>query len=329
MDNLRFALVTADSVNGVKLQMNGEFDDCTSFLNWLMIWDGVLYSFETMEKDFSPLFNYDVVMFSGQPSYLTTIIKIANALKGKVVTMFLPEGDVSLYDQHGINSFSPTIYEAWNSVDILAIMEEDKVSYYKSLTSSLVKFIHVPIDKKMEEGIFRTPNYKKTEHILVYGDNNPNGVLTAIAVSKMIDRPIKTVCIDIGKVKRLRELFGLRIGAAFTKIAQYPFLRLLGSCWLHIYPTRWIGSSRESIACAVARTPCIGSNRSHTQNRLFPKLSCDPYDVDKMVELGKRLYSDLEFYDEVVNYAWDNVGFYNMEVTKKRFMDAYEEVKND
>ena len=323
----RFALVTADSANCVKFKMNGERDDCTGFMNWLSVWDGILFSFDEMKKDFSILNNFEVVMFSGHPYYLSLITTMALALKGKVVTIFLPEGDVSQYDKYGINSFASEVYEAWNAVDVIASMEEDKIPYYKSLTDSLVKFIHVPLDEKMERGLFRVANADKTEHILIYGDNNANAPLTAIAVSRLLDKPIHVVCIDEVKVDKIKKLWGVKIDYVLGKMAQYPFLRLLGKCWLHIYPTRWIGSSRESIACAVARTPCIGTDRSHTQRRLFPKLSCDPYDIEKMVALGKRLYTDLEFYDEIVNYAWDNVNFYNLENTKKRFIEAYEEAK--
>ena len=325
---MKFALVTADSANNVKFKMNGESDDCTGFMNWISIWDGVLYSFQEMRKDCSVLFNYDCVMFSGNPAYIQDLVDIAIKLKGKVVTMFLPEGDVSLYDQYGINSFSRVIYDAWNSCDILASMEEDKISYYSILTKSLVKFIHVPIDNRMEIGEFRTSNQRKTSEIMIYGDNNPNCPITAFGIAGKLNKPVFSVCIDPIKLQQISELFDVKIPTQTSKLGQYPFLRMLGRCWISIYPTRWIGSSRQSIACAVARTPCIGTDRSHTQRRLFPKLACDIYDVNKMIDLANRLYNDLQFYDEVVDYAWDQVKFYNMENTKKRFMDAYNEIRD-
>ena len=77
-------------------------------------------------------------LFSGHPGHLVDIVRMATALKGKVVTMFLPEGDISQYDLYGINSFNPVVYDAWNAVDVLLSMEEDKIDYYEALTSSLV-----------------------------------------------------------------------------------------------------------------------------------------------------------------------------------------------
>ena len=319
---MKFAMITGDKANNVFLKLNGERDDCTSFMSWLEIWQGVHYSFDEMNKDSSMLLDYDVVMFSGNPGYFKHMENILLNIKGKVKTIFLPEGDISLYHQYGINSFHPLIYELWDMIDVIFSMEEDKISYYESLTDTPTRFVHVPIDEKMASGEFRTPNYAKTDSILIYGDNNPNCPLTVVGVAKKIKKPLITVCVEEKKVDQIRNHFKVEILRNYNKISQYNFLRLLGRCWLHIYPTRWIGSAREPIACAVARTPCIGSDKSHTQRRLFPKLACDIYDIDRMCELAERLYKDLDFYDEIVNFAWDNVSFYNLENTKKRFMEA-------
>lgn len=327
MNNFKFALVTADKANSIKIKMRGDRDDCTGFMNWLDIWDGVHYSFDAMKNDFSPLFNYDCVMMSGHPYYLSEIITISSALKGKAVTIFLPEGDVSQYDLSGINSFNPTYYKALRSIDIVAIMEEDKVPFYSLLTSSLVRFIHVPIDARMAEGKFFIPRERKDKYILVYGDNNPNCPTTVFALAAKLDKPIVTVVVSPELLTDIRQTFNVTVNFTFGKLGQYPFLELLGKSRIHIYPTRWIGSAREPIACAVAGTPCIGSDRSHTQRRLFPKLACDIYDVTKMLELANKLYNDNAFYDEIVGYAWKQLPFYNMENTKKRFTDAYEEVR--
>ncbi len=327
MGNFKFALVTADPANSVKLSWNYDRDDCTGFMSWLTIWDGVLYSFEAMKKDFSILYEYDCVMFSGHPSYLTEIDTISTALKGKVVTMFLPEGDISQYDLLGINSFNTEIYKSWNAVDIIASMEEDKTAYYSLFTDSLIRFIHVPIDENMSNGKFKVPMEQKSQNILVYGDNNPNCPMTAIAIAKRINRPLVTICIEPQKVLQIKDFFNVNVEYIGSKLGQYPYLRILGRCYLNIYPTRWIGSSRQSIACAIVGTPCIGSDRSHTQRRLFPKLACDIYDVDKMTDLSLKLYRDKDFYNEVVNYAWEHLPFYNTENTKKRFMDAYTEIR--
>lgn len=327
MQDIKLAIVTSDHRSNVKFSLNGEKDDCTSFLSWLSIWDGTLFSYEAIKNDWQVLFDYDCVMFSGNPNNLEDITKIATCLKGRVVTMFLPEGDVQLYDQNGINSFDMRIYQAFRSVDIIFAMEEDKISYYQNLTDSLVKFIHVPIDERMSAGEFRVPIDVKGDYVVVYGDNNPNCPITVFGMLKKLVRPAITVCISPEKVVSLSTLFNVSITSCKQKLSHYSFLRLLARSWVHFYPTRWIGSAREPIACAVAGTPCIGSDRSHTQRRLFPELACDIYDVEKMEKLARKLYEDKGYYKEIVKYAVDQLHFYGMQETKERFYNAYTEVK--
>lgn len=328
MNDLKLAIVTSDHRNNVKFSLNGEKDDCTSFLSWLSIWDGTHYSYEAMQKNFSILYNYDCVMFSGNPGHIEDITKIATMLKGKVVTMFVPEGDIQLYDIYGINSFDIRIYKALQSVDIIFSMEEDKINYYQNLTNSLVKFIHVPIDERMMSNEFSVPIELKGDYVVVYGDNNPNCPITVFGMLKKLKRPVVTVCITPEKVADLKTLFNVEITSCLNKLGTYSFLRLLARSWVHFYPTRWIGSARESIACAVAGTPCIGSDKSHTQKRLFPELACDIYDVQKMETLAQKLYEDKLYYKQIIDYAKKQLDFYGVPKAKERFYNAYLEAKS-
>ena len=318
----KFALVTADTRNSCTIKFNGNVSDCTSFMSWQHIWNGAHFSYDAMAKDSSPLLDFKVVMFSGNPGYFTQLYNILNRLNNKVLAIFLPEGDISLYDEKGIISFNKIIYDIWNKINVIFSMEEDKIPYYNLLTKTPAVFVHVPIDATMDSGIFRCDVENKKEHILVYGDNNPNCPITVYGIAGRLQKPLSAVCIDKFKTADLDMLFGTNTIGNFPKVGQYVYLQILGKSYVHFYPTRWIGSAREQISCAVVGTPCVGSDRSHTQRRLFPKLACDIYDINRMVILGKHLYEDLDFYKEIVDYAWKEVHFYNMENTKKRFLDA-------
>lgn len=319
----KVALVTADTSNDVYFELNGETCDSTGLFNWLKIWKGRHYSYDEMGKDCSPLEKYLAVILSGHPGFQNEILSILNKLKGKVITMWLPEGDARLYDRYGIGSFSPKIYESWNLSDVLMIYEEDKVGYYSGLTDTPVKFVHVPIDERMERGEFRVLRKDKLDYILVYGDNNPNCPVTVFGCVKKLNKDIIGVLIGNERVEQIEKLFEVRVRHSFGKLGQYPFLRLLGKSQVHIYPTRWVGTAREPISCASVGTPCIGSDKSHTMKRLWPDLMCDVYDIDMMVELANRLYKESDFYEYVCDKAWENIVFYNMENTKRRFMEAF------
>lgn len=319
LDNV--AIVTAGNVNNVGIRLHGETGDSTSYYIWSNIWRGYHYSFSEMKKDCSILTKYKFVLVSGDDSYLDTILKICEFLRGETVVAFLPEGDISLYDQLGINSFNGKIYEVFNAVDVIFSFEEDKIPYYSYLTDTPAVFVHVPLDNKMEEGFFKVPIESKSDNIVVYGDNNPNCPITACVIAKRLKKPVRTVCIKQEHVEKIKKLLGVDIEVSFAgKLSQYNFHRLLGNSWVHIYPTRWIGSAREQIACAAVGTPCIGSDKSHTQKRLFPGLATDIYDVEKMTKLASMLYEDKGFYREVTEYAWNNLSFYNLKNTKERFI---------
>lgn len=323
---MRFALITQDTNHAARFVINPQTGDATGFMNWVDVWQGWHFSFDKTMEDISFLRNFDVVMFSGNPYNFRHIIEIANYLKDTdCVTMFYPEGSAQLYD-NSINGFSPEIYEAWNACDVMSIAEEDKILYYSSFIRSdtIVRFIHVPMRPEMESMAFFVPlAHKVPFSSLVYGDNNPNHPMIAIAASAMRGLDVIAVDCDRGKAGAIHAMFPQTRFAHYHKMGQYPFLSLLGRCFVSFYPTEWIGTARHQISCAVAGTPCIGNHDSHTQKRLFPKLGCDIYDVGRMAEIFDELLEP-ENYNHVAEYARREVQFYSLENTKRRFMEAVE-----
>lgn len=324
---MRFALVSQDPAHGAQFRINPNEGDATGFMNWVDVWKGYHFSFGKLREDKSILRQFDVVMFSGNPHNFQDIIDICEFLKPyKVVTIFYPEGSAQLYD-NTINSFSPIIYEAWNACDIFSVAEEDKLDYYRAFLSSgtIARFIHVPMREEMDAGIFFTPQNLKDKNVaLVYGDNNPNHPLIAIAAATSRHLDIVAVDADRGKAAGLQKVFPNTRFAHYPKLGAYPFLALMSRCFVSFYPTEWIGTARHQISCAVTGTPCIGNHDSHTQRRLFPTLGCDIYNVRMMGDYFDRLRKP-EYYDQVADYAREQVQFYSLGNTKARFMSAVNE----
>lgn len=325
---MKFAMVSTHGIHKARFKLNCETGDCTSFLSLLNLLNGFHFSFEELRKeDPSYLREFDVVMFDGHPSYIVDIISLARMLKdSNALSMFYPEGSTQLYD-NSIRGFHKEYYEAWNACDILSIVEEDKVSYYKNFVSSetLVKFIHVPVTKDMESGAFLLPRHQKKNVVLVYGDNNPNHPLIAMSCARRIGAEVIAVEIGAENIMRIKEILpGMKV-YEMPKLSQSQFLRHLAMTKVHFYPTEWIGTAREQIACATVGTPCVGNHDSHTQRRLWPDLGCDIYDVDRMDELARKLYSDEDFYQTQVRRAFDRLSFYGEESVRRRFFEAYEQ----
>lgn len=321
---MKLALITADKGHGVQFKAFGG-SDTTSFMNWAAIWGGFHFSFYSLgeDADLSFLRDFDVVMFSGNLLFITSIIRIAKYLKdSNAITVFFPEGSTQLYD-NSINGFHPEYYEAWNACDILASVEEDKTGYYESFVTkdTLVRFIHVPISPAMEQGQFYVPRQDKDRNLaVIYGDNNPNHPLIALACAQRLG--MNVVAVDLREAEIKRAVPQVNIIQKIGKTGQDHYLRLLGKSFIHFYPTEWIGTAREQISCAVTGTPCIGNEDSHTQQRLWPALSSPIYDIDWMVSLAEKLNEDQKFYDGCVKQAYESAKFYSLETTKKRFVDA-------
>lgn len=326
---MKFALITADPSHQKSFVLNPETDDATGFMQWIGLWRGIHLSYKAIrEEDKSYLKQFDVVMMSGHLNHIQDIIDIAKYLKdSNTVTMFYPEGSTQLYD-NSVNGYHYEYYEAWNACDILSIVEEDKAEYYRKFVTeeTLVRFIHVPITMEMSSSLFfKTKKEKQPHSMVVYGDNNPNHPLIALACANHTGYSVDGVELRDKDFSRTFPKLQIR---HYPKLGQFPYLRLLQNSYLNIYPTEWIGSARQQIACAVVGTPCIGSRDSHTQQRLFPDLTTNIYDVERIISLMWELENTTGFYKKVADYARAKLEFYDMGHTLRRFVSAVRVVQD-
>lgn len=334
---MKFALITADKSHHSKFILNGNSDDATSFLQWVSIFDGVHLSYEALrQEDNAYLKEFDVVMMSGHPGHLEDIRRIASFLKdSQTITMFYPEGSTQLYE-NSINGFHTEYYAALNACDVVSIAEEDKRPYYEAFVSeeTLVRFVHVPITFEMASSVFFVPRYQKAKiEVLVYGDNNPNHPLIAIAAAERLRKMYENIhdVRVLGCETRGKDIWKVFPDLPFmeiTKLGLYPFLRRLGRTFVHFYPTEWIGTARQQIACAAVGTPCIGNRDSHTQQRLWPALGTRIHDVDHMVGLASELVKSDTLYAECVAHARNQLAYYDIGTTISRFMEAVNEARH-
>src|SRR3990167_2737139 len=327
---MKFALISSDPHNAVQFKINPEQGDATSFMNWVDVWKGYHFFYEDVKKDMSFLKEYDDVMMSGNPYYMTLITDIAKFLKdSNTVTIYYPEGSLQLYD-NSINGFHKEYYDTWNACDVVSSAEEDKIPYYKSFIrgDTIVRFIHVPLREQMESGEFFIPiSNKDKKTCVIYGDNNPNHPMVALACAAKLGINVIGVDIDRGKMDAIKNYFPNTSFKLYDKLPTYPFLRILGRTAIHFYPTEWIGTARQQISCAVSGTICIGNRDSHTQKRLFPGLGYDIYDIDGMVSIAKSILQNDNLYHYLSVEAFNSAKFYSEGNTKARFEEAVESAR--
>lgn len=326
---MKFAIVSTHDAHGVGIRLDCAKDDCTSFLSWLHYFESAHFNYARLREDGDEILKqFDLVMMSGHPSFITDIIRIGNFLKTtKTISMFYPEGSTQLYD-NSIRGFHPEYYEAWRACDILSMAEEDKKSYYEAFVTpkTIVRFIHVPTSPGMAEGLYFLERHMKANRVVIYGDNNPNHPTIVAACAR--DLGLGITAIEFGKSEIERAINGVII-RRLPKLPQNAFLLELSRSVLHFYPTEWIGTARQVISCAAVGTPCIGSRDSHTQRRLFPELAFSIYDVDGMQRVSKNLLEDKFFYSYISNKALRALKFYSLPEAKKRMESAYYDARKN
>jgi hypothetical protein len=89
---------------------------------------------------------------------------------------------------------------------------------------------------------------------------------------------------------------------------------------------------RVALDCAALGIPCIGTNRSDMQMRLFPQTTLiDCWDIDGAIEISKKLLNDPLYYQSVIDYAAEAIKEFDVVPFRMRFasmMERHPEIQN-
>ena len=85
---------------------------------------------------------------------------------------------------------------------------------------------------------------------------------------------------------------------------------------------------RNGVEFACWKLPVVGSDRVLSYNKLFPGLSCDPFDHKKAMEKFKIALTDNSKKDEILDQAYEDVEWFNYHNSMKRWREAFE-IAND
>jgi len=82
---------------------------------------------------------------------------------------------------------------------------------------------------------------------------------------------------------------------------------------------------RNGVELACWRKPIIGSNRVFSYQKLFPKLSINPFNRNETMEKFDLVLKGSEKVEKMLDQAYEDVEYFNYDNSKKRFMAAFEE----
>lgn len=225
---------------------------------------------------------------------------------------------------------------------IIAIQEESiqDVSRY----SSLLSVYHRRVLKKADGYIVENKQFEKyvrqfNNNVLRVPLHVPEGQFESVKPS--LDRSDK-ICLgitswnidfsnfytNIAVLDRLRddgyqlngELLGVqdfqkRMTADYDEIefvtttgyVESDFYEYISQYEFGIHLTTRATSGRISAEFAGVGVPLIGNKNNDLQQRCWPDLSIDPFDIDSAIELATRLLEDDAFYDQCVQRASETV----------------------
>ena len=195
-------------------------------------------------------------------------------------------------------------YGCLNACDGIFVHNEIDKKFYKGITygNKQVETIPTLMIEKTLEGL----KSKKKDKTLIGGNfSRWYGGFQSFMVSNIFSNPVWT---QTSHSKRPNE-DGIKDENGKKLLNHFP--RLVWQDWMtnvstfkyavHLMPT--VAAGTFSLNCAYFGVPCIGNEKVDTQRICFPELSVDVDDVQKALEIAKKLKTDKDFYKSVSEYS--------------------------
>ena len=211
--------------------------------------------------------------------------------------------------------------QALAAADIVAVVNERTIPYYRLLTSAPVVWWGVPYYEHITRELALAPEQRAPD-LVVLGASPSAAAKNALA-SALVAARCGLRVLTFGTAQDRDELATAGVDATVAPITDsVGAVRAMASARLavHLDPRDTWG--RFSLDCAAVGIPCVGSDRVDTQARLFPELTLDWLDGDGAVSLVKRLLSDRAFYDDAVTYARNQLPDFGFDAARTRILST-------
>lgn len=149
-----------------------------------------------------------------------------------------------------------------------------------------------------------------------------------LVTSRIDYRPLLNLKAHLRPKPRRHATPNLKVrNITFYRRQGWPnYLSQLAPAYLLIHLSNRETVGRNALDCAALKIPCVSTDRSDLQPRLFPQTTLrDSWDIETALELCRRLLCDARFYEEVVSYACDAVRQFDVPVFRQRFQALCDE----
>jgi len=293
-------------------------------MKWLDIFKGDIDYFTNFQNN--DLEKYDVIHINLCGGDVGLIKTVRDALPNSSSVKIVANIDYGVEDIQ--RTFGdPSIYKyALRGADYYFATEPFQAALCSRIINDKpVKIIPHPIDVKFIKKRQKEQNNKKAL------------MISAIyhSYDDQIDMPYWTISdlgLGIGAINLAEDGRPRRGGLSkylfnYTKNADCnweDWLDILDSNFLLFETYTQHSYGRATVEAAALGVPVVGSHLVASMRRCYPKTSCDPLWIPRCRELIIKLRDDEKFYKEVSDYAIETSEYYNLENSKKRFLELIE-----
>ncbi|MFA6570602.1 MAG: hypothetical protein WCT77_05135 [Bacteroidota bacterium] len=302
---------------------------CTGVERWVFAMDGdYCNTLEIKEKE---LLNYDIVILNSDinhPKYFRKICKLVENRPKGVTWITLVEGDMSIYKP------DKNLQKVFDNSDFVVCINKYTKEFWEKFTKTKVEFIGVPYpvdevrklsiktEKRLKQCIICPSLLIRYQDFLVARELG----IDMIGFEKRFSHKFKTVF----KNRTLKRDFYLQKA---EKIYQGNNLKILleksfekyfnftANSFIMINLDNRYTWGRYVLDAAALQIPIITTISTGHGLDLFPELCLDNENqIEKAIEIGKRLIENKDFYEHVSNIPIEKLDIYKEDYMKKKLL---------
>lgn len=173
----------------------------------------------------------------------------------------------------------------------------------------------VNIDKLRNSHI---PRGRRDDNIIYMVHRYNNYWLSGYCAQRNLSRTVHPLVGTKEQGAKLVQYFrDMAVGGSYTQYVKWAANQMYGYDGYQMMHS----FGRFQLDGAVLGIPIVGTKTVHNQNKLFPDLTTESWELDKQIELLQRLIDDSQFWNDVTEKAFDLVQLYGHEQRKQSLME--------
>ena len=183
-------------------------------------------------------------------------------------------------------------------LDAMCVNKLYSMEYYKKRLNIPVCYVGLPVPVKHIKTIRKA--VRSIHNVLLPGPNKSCNSENSWKIFNMINKDNQYVRFPL------------------QELSHPEFWEQASHCYIGIHMDPRETAGRLTTDCACLGIPLISSNKIFAQKHCFPELCIDPLDIETAYNLALKLLKDPFFHKEIVDKAFKQVEYYNLENSKNR-----------